>query len=345
MRTVLWVFLFVVVAVVIRLAWVMVPASGALVSLEETLVDQCTRVEVAPGTEDVTIDQATGIVFVSAAERRDPDLPRGGIYAMPLDGSASPALVSTDAPDDFRPHGISLWSGADGEKRLFVINHPKGGGHVVEIFDVGAGGVLMHVKGVAFDAMHSPNDLVAVDGERFYASNDRGYPDGLLGLLETYLALPLASAVYWDGSEGRVEVSGLNFANGVNVSADGRTVYIAEVLARQIGVYDRDMDTGALTQTKTIPVDTGPDNIEMAEDGALWIGAHPRVFDFLAHAGDPAAVAPSQVIRVDPESGAVDEVLVDLSGKLSASSVGAVSADTLVVGAVFEAGVLVCPLP
>lgn len=345
MRKILWILLILVVAAVARLAWVMVPVSGAFASLEETLVDQCTRVEVAPGTEDVTIDPQTRIAFVSAAERRDPSLPAGGIYALSLDGSLDPVLVSGDAPDDFRPHGISLWSDGADTKRLFVINHPKAGGHVVEIFDVGAGGALTHVKGVSFDEMHSPNDLVAVSAEAFYASNDRGFMDGLMAQFETYFALPFSSAVYWDGENGSMAVSGLAFANGINVSADGETVYIAEFLRHQVGVYDRDVATGALTQTRVLPVGTGADNIEIAEDGALWIGAHPKAFDFLAHAGDPTAIAPSQVIRVDPDNGDVDQILIDLSGKLSGSSVGAVDGKTLVVGAVFEPAVLVCPLP
>lgn len=85
MRKILWILLLLAVVAVARLAWVMVPVSGAFASLEETLVDQCTRVEVAPGTEDVTIDPETRIAFVSAAERRDPSLPAGGIYALSLD--------------------------------------------------------------------------------------------------------------------------------------------------------------------------------------------------------------------------------------------------------------------
>jgi arylesterase/paraoxonase len=35
----------------------------------------------------------------------------------------------------FHPHGISLYTGPQGKKVLFVINH-FGGRHTVEIFDV-----------------------------------------------------------------------------------------------------------------------------------------------------------------------------------------------------------------
>lgn len=345
MRAFLWILLIVALAAVGRFVWVLMPASGAFASLEPKLVESCMRVDVAPGTEDVTIDPATRLAFVSASDRRSPDLPSGGVYVFNVDAPGTPQLVSTDAPEGFRPHGISLWTGDDGAKRLFVISHPKSGEQVVEIFDVGDGGALTHARSVSFDAMHSPNDLVAVDADRFYASNDRGYRDGVVAQLETYLGLPFSSVVYWDGTEGDVAVPGLVFANGINVSADGSIIYIAEFMRRHVGVYARDAQSGALTHVRTLPVATGPDNIEIAEDGALWIGAHPKAFEFLGHAADPSAVAPSQVVRVDPETGDVEDVFVDLEGTLSASSVGAVHGNTLVVGAVFEGHVMVCPLP
>jgi len=345
MRWIMWLVAAVVVAVVVRLAYVMLPASGALISLEQIGVEGCVRVDVAPGTEDVTIDPVTRLAYISAADRRDPELPPGGIYVFSLDGAPTPRLVSVDVPADFRQHGISLWTGEDGSKRLFVINHPKAGGHTVEIFDVASDGVLAHVKTVAFDAMHSPNDLVAVGPESFYATNDRGYTEGLLSTIEAYLALPLSSAVYWDGEAGRVAVSGLTYANGINISADGGTVYIAELLGRRVGVYSRDAQTGALTHVKDLPVNTGPDNIEIAKDGALYIGAHAKIFDFLAHAEDPEAISPSQVLRLNPETGETRNVFVALDGTLSGSSVGAINGDRLIVGAVFERHVMVCPLP
>ncbi|MEQ8748017.1 hypothetical protein [Pyruvatibacter sp.] len=344
MRWFFLLLLLVVVAGVARLAYVMVPASGVFLTLEQTLVENCTRVDVAPGTEDVTIHPQTRIAYVSAADRRDPMQPAGGIYAFSIEAAPTPSLVSADAPDDFRPHGISLWTGDDGAQRLFAINHPKAGGHTVEIFDVGAGGVLAYVKTVAFDEMYSPNDLVAVGPEQFYASNDRGFVGGVLGTLEAYLALPLSNAVYWDGEQGSVVASGLAFANGVNKSPDGGTIYIAQFLGRSVGVYDRDIETGALTHVNDLPLETGVDNIEVTPDGTLYIGGNPRVLDFLAHAEDPNAIAASQVVRLDPQTGETRDVFVATDGTLSGSSVGAVLDNTLIVGAVFEGHVLVCPL-
>ncbi|MEX0643769.1 MAG: SMP-30/gluconolactonase/LRE family protein, partial [Parvularculaceae bacterium] len=325
----------------------LIPASGAFVTLENKLVDRCTRLDIAPGAEDVTVDPDTDLAFVSASDHRASFNGRpapGGIYVFDVSTHDAARLVSLDAPADFQPHGLSLWHGADGEKRLFVVNHPFAGGHTVEIFDVGEGGALAHAESVAFKAMHSPNDVLAVGSRQFYATNDRGYDGGLLGLLEGYLALPFASAVYYDGAEGRIIKKGLVYANGINMSADGSTVYIAEFLKRRVGVYARDAATGALKRERLISVNTGPDNIEVAKDGALWIAGHSKVFEFLKHAEDPSAIAPSHVIRVNPRTRNKSDVFIDTTGTINASSVGAVWDKTLIVGAVFDGHVMVCPM-
>ena len=344
MRGILLIFVLLLLAAAGRLLWVVVPASGAFASLEAKRVETCSRVEVAPGTEDVQVDRQTGLVFVSASDRRSPEQPSGGIHVFDLATMGSAQLVSQDAPDDFRPHGISLWRGEDGTARLFAINHPAAGGHAVEIFDIGDGGVLSHVRTVSFDAMYFPNDVVGVGPEQFYVSNDRARMGGLVRVVEPYLGLPLTSVAYWDGTDGRMVADQLIYANGINVSADGATLYVAEVLGRQVSIYDRDAASGDLTFVRAHKVGTNPDNIDVDEDGSLLIAGHPRIFDFLAHAEDPAAVAPSEVVRLDVPSGDVTSVFVDLDGAISASSVGAAGAGHLVVGAVFQGHVLVCPM-
>ena len=326
-------------------------AAGTFTDLSPMGANTCERVDVFPGTEDVTIDPATGMVFVSADDRRgnrtdDAASIQGGIYAFHIDDTENVIKVSTDAPDDFHPHGISFWSGHDGvnagAKRLMVINHKETGEQNVEIFDVGDAGALTHIESVAFKDMTSPNDLVAVGPSAFYATNDRGYREGIMASLEAYLALPLASAVFYDGLEGGIAVKGLKFANGINVSPDGNTVYIAEVLRRSVGVYERHAPTGRLKFVKSIKVGTGPDNIEIAEDGTLWIAGHPKIFDFLAHAEDASKNSPTQVISVNPVTDGVKQEIVLLNGEINAASVAAHYGNKVVVGAVFDEHVMVC---
>jgi arylesterase/paraoxonase len=329
------------------LLWNIIPASGMFAGLKPKLIDQCRKVDVFPGTEDVTIDPELNVAFISADDRRATFAGKpvqGGVFVLKLDGSDRVMKASPDSFGEFHPHGISLWRGADGRKRFFAINHTLNDGDKVEVFDVGLGGALLHVDTIAFPAMSSPNDIVGVGPRSFYVTNDRGIKEGFMAQVEAYFALPLSSLAYFDGQDGRIAARGLTYANGINVSADGKTLYATEFLARKVSIYDRDPATGALKKRKSIKVNTGPDNVEIAADGALWIGGHSKVFDFLKHAEDPAAISPSHVIRVNPETGLREDVLIDIDGKINASSVGAVWDNTLIVGAVFDGHVMVCPV-
>ncbi len=347
------IFILVVTTLFAILGWFLahiIPASGVFVDLQPKLVDQCRRVDIAPGTEDVTIDPELGLAFVSAADRRGwynetgaADVnPKNGVYTLSLDGSDTVTKVSPPI-DGFLPHGISLWRGDNGEKRLFVVNHPPSGEEIVEIFNVGEAGALTHLESVSFDIMHSPNDVVGVGPRQFYATNDRGYEEGVLATLEAYLALPFSSVVYYDGETGDFAAKRMTYANGINISVDGKTVYVAEFLKRRIAVFDRDPSSGALKKRGVLKANTGPDNIEVAKDGVLWIGGHTKAFEFLAHAKDPNAIAPSHVVRIDPATGENRNVFISTEGEINGSSVGAVWDDTLIVGAVFDDHVMVCP--
>ena len=333
-------------AIIGWMVWNIVPASGIVAGLKPKLIDECRAVTVFPGTEDVTIDAELGVAFISADDRRATlaGAPvQGGVYALRLDGTDRVSKVSPDSFGEFHPHGLSLWRGEGGRKRLFVINHTLHDGDKVEIFDIGTGGALLHVDTISFPEMTSPNDVLGVGPRSFYVTNDKAFKSGFMSQVEAYLALPLANLAYFDGQDGKVVARGLAYANGINMSADGKSVYATAFLGRQVVVYDRDAESGALTRRKAIGVNTGPDNVEVASDGALWIAGHSKVFDFLKNVKDPSHVAPSHVIRVNPESGAVEDMLIDTGGAINASSAGAVWDDTLIVGSVFDDHVMVCP--
>jgi arylesterase/paraoxonase len=326
--------------------WNVIPASGVFGRLDQKLVDKCHPVAVFPGTEDVTIDAESGIAFVSADDRRATFAGKpvqGGIYALRLDGSDRVSKVSPESFGDFHPHGISLWRGPDGKKRLFAINHTINDGHKVEIFDVGFGGALLHVDTVSFPEMHSPNDVQGVGPRSFYVTNDRGFVGGFMEQVEAYLALPASNLAYYDGQKGSIAVRGLTYANGVALSGDGKSLYVSELLRRRVTVFDRDPETGKLARKKSIPVPTGPDNVEIDETGALWVGGHSRIFDFVKHVEDPNHHAPSHVIRINPATGETKDVFIDTLGSINASSVGAAFGSVLIVGSVFDHHVMVCP--
>jgi arylesterase/paraoxonase len=346
MRNVLIGLGVVVVLVLARMLSVLIPAAGTFADLQSQLPASCEALTIAPGTEDVTVDAATGLAFVSTDDRRGGA--RGGIYAFNIHDTASLHLVSTDAPADFHPHGISLWTGPDGAQRLFVVNHradhiDPADAHAIEIFDVGANGMLSHVESVQYADLTSPNDVVAVGAREFYATNDRAYHDGMMATLEAYFALPLSGISHFDGSTGRIAADGIAYANGINISADGTQVYVSELLLRRIRFYERDVASGDLSFTHAVNVPTAPDNIEVDSDENLWTGGHPRVLDFVAHATDENEIAPSHVVRLNLQTREASTVLMSLDGELNASSVASYHEGVLIVGAVFDDQVLVCP--
>jgi arylesterase/paraoxonase len=316
--------------------------------LEPQSAGICTIVPGVSGPEDHTIDPETGIVYLSGYDRRamaQGHAPTpGAIWAYDLkDPQAVPVNLTPDADAGFLPHGISLYIGADGARRLFVINHGNAQ-QAVDIFDVTPTG-LVKVKTVSGDLLRTPNDLVAVSPDAFYFSNDHRYlPTDTLRPLEDYLGLPLTDVVYFDGESFSVAASRVAGANGINVSADGATLYLSAARGGALNIYDRDPQTATLTLQSTIGLPGLPDNIELLPDGTLLVALHPKALALLAHFADEGVDAPSNIVHVDPAIGVVETVFMSLGEDISAASTGARYGDRLIIGAIFDNKFLDCTL-
>jgi arylesterase/paraoxonase len=325
--------------------------AGAFTTLEPHFDGTCQLVAGAVGSGDLTIHPRTGIAYVSSADRRaamSGQARPGAIYAYDLDRRESTFRnLTPDAGLDFQPHGVSLVTGADGRDTLFVVNHPGMAGleplHTIEVFDL-VDGALQHRESIR-DAEHlvMPNDIVGIDSQRFYLTNTHAHPLGPAQTFETYLQLPGARVVFYDGSGFRTAIEDLIFPNGINVSADGRSLYVAGTTPRAVRIYDRDPASETLNFRNEILVGSGLDNIEVAADGALWIGSHPQMLKVGPHGADTIHRSPSQVIRVDPLAGSFREVYLD-EGEFSGSSVAAVRGRRMLVGHIFDDGILDCTL-
>ncbi len=347
MRYALWAVGLTVMLIAARLAYIVIPASGALTPVSEIGTEGCERVSVAPGTEDVTVDPVTGLAFVSAQDRRAGAMAQtNGIYVFDPADPSRVTRVSNDSPADFRPHGISLWrgEGPDGAPiaRLFVISHPASGSQVL-IYDIGEGGALTHLQTITDPAIRSPNDVVGVGPRQFYITNDSYFGDTPMGYLEAFLGLPLGSVAYFDGETARIVADGFIYTNGINVNAAGDQLYVAAFLGREVRVFERNRADGALRRVTSHRMPMGADNIEIGPDGALYVGGNVSVFDFLDHSTDPESLAPSVVMRLDPQTGERRIVFMNDGSLINSASVGAVHDGRLLVGAVFDGHVLVCP--
>ncbi len=336
-----WTIISVLALTALRFSWVLASASGVFEDYTVTQSGQCQPVTVSAGTEDVTIDDATGQVFISADNRRTPEnLESNGIYMFPIDKPEDVRKVSFDAPADFHPHGISLWKSQEGERRLFVISHASSGEQLVEVFDVDSDGTLKHAETISDPLIHSPNDLVATGERSFYVTNDHRF-SGTLQSLEVFLGLPVSDVVHFDGQSATSVINNLAYPNGINISANGKTLYVAEIMKRHIRAWNRQAD-GSFRAGQAWPMRMAADNIEIDDAGNLWTAGHPNILTFPPHSEDPANLSPSMVSKVDPVTNDVKEIFYSVGDNISASSVAAFSQDTLVIGAVFEDHVLVC---
>jgi arylesterase/paraoxonase len=151
--------------------------------------------------------------------------------------------------------------------------------------------------------------------------------------------------LYYDGDRFQIVAEGLAYANGINISKDGQTIYAAATTSGGVFVYDRDKESGALSRREFIDAGTGVDNIEIDMEGSLWIGAHPQLLTFVKHSKDPTVKSPSQVLKITwgkDKSYSLKEIYLSDGTPMSASSVAAVYKETLLIGSVFENHFLSC---
>jgi hypothetical protein len=265
-------------------------------------------------------------------------MPGGAIFALDLnrDPLAPRRLTNQETLGiPFHPRGCSLYRGAPGVRRLLVISDRTATDHVVEVFDVVGETFeavdLRQVRTVA-DPAHliSPNDLVALDGDRFYVANDHGARSLLLRSLEDLCGLPWSTVAFWDGHRCHTVAKGIAFANGMALDPARNRLYVAATRSKKIHAYvwDARDPAKALTDFDSIDLPGCPDNLEWDEEGHLWIGADPSFVKLALYAAGLSPTAPSLVLCLHFDGGQpprVEAVWRDDTGELiSASSVAAV---------------------
>jgi len=346
-----WTMLFLLMLILLCAGWVvdLLWSAGQFKTIDSHFSGTCRPVEGIVGAEDITIHPTTGIAYISVCDRRavgSGEPGNGGIFAYDMNtNGALPINLIPEADPDFQPHGISLYTGQDGQDALFVVNH-QGGNNTIEIFLL-RDNRLVHQKTAADAALVSPNDLVGVGPEQFYVTNDHRHPGGFKRMVEEYARQAWSNVLFYTGSEFVEAASGLGYANGINVSSDGRLLYVSTTVERALHVYDRNPATHEISLMKKIDLSTGLDNIELDTAGRLYIAAHPKLLTFVKHSKDAALLSPSQILSLDARTDGsyrVEEIYLDSGAEISGSSVAAVSGNRMLIGAVFDPKFLDCRL-
>ncbi|MEE2691940.1 MAG: SMP-30/gluconolactonase/LRE family protein [Pseudomonadota bacterium] len=318
--------------------------------IEMQFAGACSPVSGIPGPEDLQIDPATRIAFISSLDRHQPKSgsERGAIYAFSLDDPLAEDAWrdrTGGVPEAFQPLGLHFYQAGD-VRRLFVVNSAT---NAVEIYEVAGNGDLTHLDSVTERRLTSPNDVVGVGPLAFYVTNDVDPGrDSLLGKLHFLTRAGSGRLLYFDGTVWRVAADGLRFANGVAVSPSGERLYVAETSAAALRIYERNPETGGLRWSRTAPMPAAIDNINVDYAGSLWIAAHPRPLALARSRRNETAKAPSLVIRYDDIAGMAptpDTVYSNGGEEISGSSAAARFGSTLLIGALLEKKFLICHLP
>lgn len=315
--------------------------------VEPKLLPSCKFVEgIEVGSEDLEI-HPRGLAFISSGLKYpgiktfDPDS-NGKIFLMDMNDEDPKVLElkitgSTFDLPSFNPHGISTYTDEDNTIYLLVVNHPHSK-TTIEVFTFQEEEKsLFHLKTIRHKLLPNVNDIVAVGPEHFYATNDHYFVNHYLRSWELYLGLAWSYVVYYSPDEVKVVAKGFDFANGINISPDGKYVYIAELLAHKIHVYEKHANW-TLTPLKILDFNTLVDNISVDPvTGDLWVGCHPngvRIFHYDSE--NPPASEVLQIQNILTEEPEVTQIYAENGTVLQGSTVAAVYKGKLLIGTVFH---------
>jgi len=306
---------------------------------------ECRAIPLGGSSEDIVIDRERGIAYLSLLDRDS--LRRGGaelgsVNLIDLNRvEPLPRAAFGYDPDGFRPHGLSLFAPASQPARMFVISHRANGIQTIEIAEEGAFGGFFPKETIADGAFDDANAIVATGARQFYLGSNPPGQDRWTLAKQAILGGGHSTLVHFTGKTARIEDSGLNYVGGLALSLDGSRLYVAETLARKLRVYRRD-DVDRLTLDSTIELGSAPGNLNVGDDGAVWIAAYPKLLSLAAHLRDPAKRAPTQVLRFDPKDQRVTEIYTDDGAAISAGSSAAPWRDEFLIGAPLDKKVLLC---
>lgn len=296
-----------------------------------------------PGPEDLQLADGGGLVFISSSDRRARQLgadTRGQIYLVDLSlDHPEPQRITPTEPQDFHPHGISLYPVDGPPEILQVINRRSEGAPSVEIYRWKDGG-LIHLETLRDPALVSPNNLTATGPRAFYFTNDGRSPRRSDRSIDTFLRRSTGNIGYFDGQAFSIVVEDLHFPNGIHLDAETGRLYVVETTTGKLKIFEMESSGSGLRFLGEWHVGMGPDNINAGPGRTLLIGCHPNLPALNRHIGDPNRVSPSKVIQVDPETGAVEILYSNAGAQLSGASSAVLFGGRLLVGAAYDSRLL-----
>ncbi len=319
-------------------------STGFFKTIENKFEGEIVKKIKLPGAEDITVSTQNNFALISSTKRSNFGLNKedsGGLFYMELEsGNYNTTPLTTNFSKPFAPHGISMFK-VDNTYKVMAVNHTAKG-HSLEVFNLNDK-ILTFQKTIENPLIISPNDVVLINENQFYFTNDHKYTKGLGRLFEDYIGLSLSNIIYFDGENFKEVASGIAYANGINFDVKRNLIFVASPRKFLVKVYKKAKD-GSLTFIEDIPCGTGVDNIELDTEGNLWIGAHPNLLRFASYAKGKKETSPSEIIKINyrgKNNYTIKQLFLDDGKLMSASTVAAPFKNLIITGNVMDANFLI----
>ena len=204
----------------------------------------------------------------------------------------------------------------------------------------------MHERTLKHPLLRNPNEVVALGPDWALVTLDKDAAAGTLAeVLEGAMDRPSGRVLLLAPTGSRIVAAGLHMANGIVLSRDGRTAFVAEMVGRRLAVFDRSPEREAWTLRTRVPLPAGPDNLTLADDGRVLAAAHPKLLTLaFGYQRSERRLSPSMILAYEPSSGRVRTLLSSDGREIAGGSVAAPTgqAGTLLIGSAFGPHILRC---
>jgi hypothetical protein len=206
----------------------------------------------------------------------------------------------------FGAHGIAIRDDGSGSATLLAVNH---GREAVEVFQLDTAGKKPAIRWIGCVSMSegvSLNSVAFLPGGGFVATKfyDPASPESFGAIMARKIT---GGVLEWKPGSGirPVEGTDLSGANGIEVSKDGKSIYVAAWGTQEL-VRFRHSD--GFAQKTVAKVDFSPDNLRWGSDGKLLVAGQNIT---PGKAGGMPEFKGWTVSKLDPETMKVTEILKD----------------------------------
>ena len=249
------------------------PAAKGLVRPEDGLVLRDGRIVVA--------DQEHGLRVIAVDESTRPfgRFAAAGYVHTPPAQTAGPNGVSLE-PDGVHALVADVFTGA-----IYRVNLDTEATERIYTHECGVNTAVSDSTGAIWFTQSTENRPGAQSVARLFEPFNKYSADGAL-----YRIAPRPAN--GTSAPARRVLTGLSFANGIVIDETRGRFYLAETLADRITGFRLAVKSGDLTHRKVVATVSAPDNVEIDEQGRLWV----------------ASPVQSAIYVIDPDNGATTTV-------------------------------------